>query len=608
MIRLIREKLAVVLWFVIAAFIATIVFEWGMGGFRGPEDIRSKGYIARINGENISFSELRQIEERYIRDISDRERDESGLKVAEVRQQAWKDMIRIVAIRQELEKQNIILSSDHIYHEILNNPIEDVRNIPEFMTNGTFDLNKYQDFIKNPSPQFEHIYLQLEFAAMRLIPSNILESRVTSSLFLSEYELIQKFRDKHMHATVSYLMADASDFAPDDSEVTEDQLLAYFNDNPHEFIKVPEQRSFEYVLFSTARTAADSVRSAERLEQVVNQLENGVPFDQVARSYSDDPSAEKGGDLGFISRGMMVPEFEEAAFSTPIGETTGPVKTRFGHHIIKVTDHRTVGGELTEVRARHILIMDKTYRETFDNAINSAVNFRDEMNRMAKKTGSFESAASKLGLEIRHADFTSRSDSFRDLGMVPGLGDFLFSNESGDVSSILTSSAGYLILRIKDIKPESERKLEDVKNTVMLRTKRKIGIERAYEELQKISGSVTDVSSMKTVAEENENIKFGQDVKILPTSRIEGAGIERLMYEIAMLLEPESLYGPFKGSIGAYIVYLVEKDEFDRNEYEQKKEEIRHIEELLLARSVTDKWVDNLVKEAEVIDYRGHYR
>ena len=606
MIRLIRKKLAIVLWFVIAAFIATIVFEWGMGGFSGPQDVRSKGYIARINGENISFSELRQIEERYIREIS--ERDESGLKVAEARQQAWKDMIRIVVIRQELERQNIVLSKDHIYHEILNNPIEVVRNIPEFMTNGTFDLNKYQEFIKNPSPQFENIYRQIEFATMQSLPSNILESRVTSSLFLPEYELIKRFRDRHMHATVSYLMADASVYMPDESEITEAQLMGYFKDNPHEFIKVPEQRRFEYVLFSTARTPADSVRADEELNRVITQLENGVPFEQVARSYSDDPSAQNGGDLGFISRGMMVPEFEEAAFSTPIGETTGPVKTVFGNHIIKVTDHRTVGGELTEVRARHILIMDKTYRETYDNALNSAVNFRDEMNRMGGKSESFEKAASKLGLEIRHSDFTTRSDSFRDFGMVPGLGDFLFNNAPGDISSIMTSGAGYLILRIKDIRPESERKLEDVKSTVMLRTRRKIGLERAYDELMSVAASVTDTLSMKTVAEDNERLKLGQSVKILPTTRIEGVGIERLMYEIAMSLEPGSIFGPFKGSVGAYIVYLIEKDEFDRNKYEQEKAGIRHIEELMLARNVTDRWVDNLVKEAEVIDYRGYYR
>ena len=90
-------------------------------------------------------------------------------------------------------------------------------------------------------------------------------------------------------------------------------------------------------LYKTVRASHILVDSEDQAWAIKSRITEGENFETLAKEYSKCPSKEKGGDLGYFNRGQMVPEFEYAAFSTPIGEVSDPVKTRFGWHLIKVT-------------------------------------------------------------------------------------------------------------------------------------------------------------------------------------------------------------------------------------------------------------------------------
>lgn len=110
--------------------------------------------------------------------------------------------------------------------------------------------------------------------------------------------------------------------------VTDEETKNYYNSNKDKFM---EQ--------ATAKAKHILVADEETASNIKSEIENNViSFEDAAKKYSTCPSKEQGGDLGNFGKGMMVPEFEDAAFNAEIGKVTDPVKTQFGYHLILVED------------------------------------------------------------------------------------------------------------------------------------------------------------------------------------------------------------------------------------------------------------------------------
>lgn len=162
------------------------------------------------------------------------------------------------------------------------------------------------------------------------------------------------------------------------TKISEEEMKKYYEENKNNYID--DEVKASHILISTVDSKtnkpvseAKKKEAKKKAEEVLKKAKSGEDFAKLAKEYSDDKgSAENGGDLGFFSKGEMVPEFEKAAFSMDKDEISDLVESQFGYHIIKVTDKK---------------YKEYTFDEVKDNIKQNLLykKYTEEVNRLTKE-------------------------------------------------------------------------------------------------------------------------------------------------------------------------------------------------------------------------------
>jgi len=146
----------------------------------------------------------------------------------------------------------------------------------------------------------------------------------------------------------------------DKVNITEEDARKYYSENQQQF-EIPEQVRASHILIKpdtsdpNVEPALAKAAAKAKAEELLKQIKDGDDFAELALANSGCPSSARGGDLGFFSRGRMVPAFEEAAFALEVGQVSDIVETKFGYHIIKVTDRKDASVTMFEQAKDDIL-------------------------------------------------------------------------------------------------------------------------------------------------------------------------------------------------------------------------------------------------------------
>ncbi len=601
MLQTLRDKMKIILMVVLIAFLATIVFSWGMGGFKDKGQVE-QGVLGKVSGQKIlyrNFANMLEQEYETFRQNSDAEEINDYTR-NRIREQVWQNIVQEILFQKEVEDLNITATPSEVVFQLQNNPPEFLRNHESFQTEGQFDIQKYQQALSDPSNYT--YWIPVENYLQNMIPKQKLGQYILSSVRLSRSAIQYNHMLQNTKMTADYLLFDTNSISDDSVEVSEKEIAAYYKENQDDF-RVEEKRKIQYVTFNIKPSYADSAQTRQEILDILDQVKAGADFEEMATDYSEDAiTAVKGGDLGYLSKGTMVKTFEDAAFSAKKGSVVGPVETDLGTHIIKVLGRKREKGE-TKVHAQHILLRFEPSSETYDNVVERATNYSESLEKNEKQ---FESLALESGYAV------DESPLFLKGAMIPGIGinerinTFAFNENLNWVSRPVYSQDKWYVFKITDIEESHIQPLDEVKESIVSTLKADNKMVLLKAKCQAVHTEIQNGLSFDEAAEKHkvtvyEAKAFGVNDYV---SRI---GRDANFTGNAFHLAVDEISKPVKGNSGYYLIKLKEKQEADTEYAKSLSRESIQAELQKLQQEAYMSWYSKVEETGKVEDYRYIY-
>ncbi|MGA2904137.1 MAG: peptidyl-prolyl cis-trans isomerase [Candidatus Korobacteraceae bacterium] len=365
-----------------------------------------------------------------------------------------------------------------------------------------------------------------------------------------------------------YILIDTNQLA-EKAEVTPAELQQYYKQHEDEY-RNKETVTVRHILIKTPtpdangkvdQKAVDAARA--KAEDIDKQLKAGANFADLAKKYSEDPgSAKDGGLLPPLTRGQTVPEFEQAAFSTPIGQTTGVVRTSVGFHIIHVEARQEARlMPLAEVKAEIEPVLKKQKAAAQAQSLASAVQ------TLARTAGMDKTAAEK-GLSVTTTDLVAQTDQLPGIGAAPDFMSALFSAKKNDPPATATAPAGYVIYQVTEIQPPQTPSFEQVKDKLEEQFKNQRAQVLLAQKTQQLSDRAhTDHDLAKAAKEVGATMKTSDLVD--RNSQVPDLGAMTGSASVAFTMKAGEISGPIQGGPNGVVLRILQVQEPDPDQIKQ---------------------------------------
>lgn len=339
--------------------------------------------------------------------------------------------------------------------------------------------------------------------------------------------------------------------------VSQAELQAYYNQHQDQF-RIPETVTVRHILIKTPTPGPDGkidqreVDAAKaKAEDVQKQLKAGGDFAELARKYSDDKvSAEQGGLLPPITRGRTVPAFEQAAFTTPKGQTTGIIRTDYGFHIIRVEDKQNARMKpLDEVKAQ---IEPAVKQQKGAAAAQSLANFVQN----AAKSSGLDKAASDKGLVVNSTELIAQNEPLPGIGTAQELSNALFAAKKGEAPAMAQTPQGYAIYQVTEIEPAQTPTFEQIKDKLEDQFKAQRAQMLLAQKTQELSDRARAEHDLKKAAKELSATVKTSDL-VNASAQVPDIGAMSGAANVAFSMDIGNISGPLQTSTGGGLVLAV---------------------------------------------------
>lgn len=592
MMRQMREATKPIIFLAFAAFVALMVFQWGMditGRSSG-----SYGEIGRVNGEAVSYDAY-MASYRNLYDQVQRSQEEpvSTQQNKEIEDAAFDEVVNQILVRQELERRGISVTNQEIQQAAQYSPPADLR--PQFSDSlGRLDVQAYQGFLAQlPQDQL----LLLEGYYREVIPRGKLLRQVSSGIYLSDGALWQQWKDQNESVVIRYVpLNPGTRYEDADVPVERSEIEAYYGTHQEEF-EMPARATVKAVVLDKTPVAGDTVAALEKAEGIRQEILDGADFATVAqRESSDQTTAAKGGELGVFPKGRMVAAFDSVAFSARTGQLSQPVKTGFGYHLIEVQNRWGADS----VQARHILIpVERT-----DASEIVLLTLADSLEDMGLAM-TLDEAAANLGLNTSTVDITANFPFLTGAGQVAEGADWALEEAApGDVSPVFENPQAFYALELIQSEPAGVIPLDDAVVAIESQLRFDKKLERARQEGQLVADRARAGEALPNVAADT-----GLEVRNAgPFTRndfVPGIGRQNAAVGVAFALAPGQVSDAVATPANVFVMELLSKTPADSTTWLEQKEQQRQNAIGMLQEQRLQEWIDALRAAATIVDRRA---
>ncbi len=484
MLQDIRENAQGTIAKIIIGLLIVSLSIWGMdaivGGFSGEPE------VATVNGEDITEREfLRIVQMESQRRLAGMERpDPAMLNDDQIRKDVLDSLIQEQVLIQDARAQGLALNDADI--DAL------ITQMPQFQVDGQFNRDRFVASVRNLGMGVG----EFREAMRKQYVVNQIRAGIMQSGLVADENAAQLLRIQNQTRSFRVVEVPASAVS-DEIEITDADIETFYQENSAAF-QQPEQVDAAYITLSLGALAekieitqeeleayyeqrADDLAREERrashilveddadaeqtLADIRERLQAGESFADLAKEFSvDTVSAKEGGDLGYAGRGVYDEAFEEALFALEEGEVSGPVKTSFGVHLIRLDDvRRSEVPPLAEIEQQ---LRNELARE---RAQEKYAEVRAELADSAYAADDLAGPAEELGLEVREATGVTRNGGQAPFDH-PGLVRQLFSEdvlEGGYNTELIDVGDNVsVVARVREYREAQQLALEEVRDDI----------------------------------------------------------------------------------------------------------------------------------------------
>jgi peptidyl-prolyl cis-trans isomerase D len=353
-------------------------------------------------------------------------------------------------------------------------------------------------------------------------------------------------------------------------QITDAQVQDYYNAHRDEY-RTPERVHARHILLSIANKPKDEVPKIQaQAEALDKQIKGGADFAELAKKNSQDPgSAQKGGDLGWVSRGQMVKNFEDSVFTLKPNEISNVVTTEYGFHIIQVLEKQPAHLQtLDEVKPAIVTALkSQTVFERMQDLADKAHA------ALAKAPQNAQQIANQLNLEFVDVPAYAPGAPLAQLGNDPQVGAALQTLKPGEVSDVLQAGNKLAVAVVTGLHPSHPAEMSEVESQVrqgyLQLEANRIVTEKSTKaaELLKQNGGDLNAAAKAVGAEVKSTDFFSRSGA---AEGIGSAGIFSSIFDKPV----GTVFGPLSASNQTIVGKISGRQDADMSKYAQERETI----------------------------------